>query len=86
MFFLVKCAFWLGIVFYLMPWPAQEGPAVLARRGAADLAERAQQAVAERAAGACAADPQACLDFARQAAGARRAAPHQAALRATFAD
>ncbi|MFV0281128.1 MAG: hypothetical protein ACK5JM_10275 [Rhodoblastus sp.] len=65
MFFLVKSAFWLALVFYWMNWPGGERPEKLARLAAGDLAQRAQTAAVDSAVSACKADPAGCLTLAQ---------------------
>ena len=75
MFFLIRCAFWLTIVFTSIPWPRESGvPALLRLAGlsadsqallqaklASVLLESSQASMAELKA-FCMANPQACLD------------------------
>ena len=62
MFFLLRCAFWLGLTFAMIDWPAGPSPLPLASLLAQNAADKAGQEIASR----CAADPQACLDAARK--------------------
>lgn len=73
MFFLIKCAFWLTIVFSCMTWPDNEGPGAVARQAVAGAAEHAQQVVVEKASAACTADPRKCLATVQRAAEATQA-------------
>ena len=67
MFFLIKSAFWLAIVFYCMTWPGGERPEATARQAAGELATHAQAAVVAGASSACAAAPLQCLAAANDA-------------------
>ncbi len=67
MFFLIKSAFWLAIVFYCMTWPGGERPEATARQAAGELATHAQAAVIEGASSACAVAPLQCLAAANDA-------------------
>ena len=67
MFFLIKSAFWLAIVFSYMTWPGGERPEAIARQAAGELAVRAQTAVAEKTSSACAAAPADCFNAAGRA-------------------
>ncbi len=62
MFFLLRCAFWLGLTFAMMDWPDGASPAP----DPSALAQAAAQAAAQEIAARCAANPQACLDGARR--------------------
>ena len=62
MFFLLRCAFWLGLTFSMMDWPDGASPAP--DPGA--LAQAAAHAATQELAKRCAADPQACLEGARK--------------------
>jgi len=73
MFFLVKSAFWLTLVFYCISWPAGERPETLARQAAGDIAQRARAAAVDTAVSACKADPAGCLTLADHAARGRTA-------------
>lgn len=46
MFFLLKCVFWLAVVFWLLPWRTQESPAPRASRAEAARTEPAPRAKA----------------------------------------
>jgi hypothetical protein len=70
MFFLLRCAFWLGLTFAMMDWPDGASPAP----DPAALAQKAAAAVAEDIAARCAADPLACLEAARKVEGLRKSA------------
>lgn len=71
MFFIVKSAFWLMLVFYCMSWPGGEGPETLARQAAGDMAQRARTAAVDTAVSACRSDPAGCLTLAGAAARSR---------------
>ncbi|MEI2735289.1 MAG: hypothetical protein V9G24_11120 [Rhodoblastus sp.] len=73
MFFIVKSAFWLMLVFYCMSWPGGEGPETLARHAAGDMAQRARTAAVDTAVSACKSDPAGCLMLAGNAARGRTA-------------
>ena len=75
MFFLVKSAFWLALVFYCMSWPGGEGPQTLARQAAGDLAQRARTAAVDTAVSACKSDPAGCLALAGHAARGQTSTP-----------
>ncbi len=70
MFFLIRCAFWLTIVFYAMPWPqtasapdaGQQNPALKIATGLArDLASAAGAAVRTKLEEECLKAPDECL-------------------------
>ena len=61
MFFLIKCAFWLGILFSCMNWPGGERPEAVAREAASAVAVHARAAVVEKASAICAGSPVECL-------------------------
>lgn len=86
MFFLIKCAFWLGIVFYCLPWPTQERPEAVARHAAGTIVAQAQKAVVDRALAACSSNPRACLEFARAASDGHAASASRSKLRHAIAD
>lgn len=71
MFFLFRCAFWLGLVFYHLPWPGGAAPVEDARALAVQLGATSSHAFAAQAQAACGANPTQCLALA--AAGASRA-------------
>ena len=71
MFFLLRCAFWLGLTFSMMDWPDGPSPAPDPRALAQAAADAAAQEIATR----CAAHPQACLESARKAEGLRESLP-----------
>lgn len=85
MFFLLKSAFWLALVFYCMSWPGGERPDMLARQAAGDLVQRAQTAAVDSAAAACRSDPARCLAIASAPAHAALAAGRPQ-LRGTISD
>lgn len=85
MFFLVKSALWLALVFYCMSWPGGEGPQTLARQAAGDLAQRARTAAVDTAISACKPDPAGCLTLAGNEARSRTATKRPA-LRGGMAD
>lgn len=71
MFFLLKCAFWLGLVFVILP-PEGDRRSAEATRIAREAAQDIEQAAASaakrglrRAQDACVAAPAACLEAAR---------------------
>ncbi|MCB1536878.1 MAG: hypothetical protein KDJ44_19745 [Rhodoblastus sp.] len=68
MFFFLKSAFWLSLVFYCMSWPGGERPENLARQvaghAAGEVVQRAQTAALEAAISSCKADPAGCLALA----------------------
>lgn len=72
MFFLVRSAFWLGVVFSAMPWNGEDKPhgpshALQAVRSAAHSAAGTASAAAGFAASSyCAAHPSECLGAARK--------------------
>ena len=68
MFFLLRCAFWLGLTFTMMDWPDGPSPASDPRA----LAQAAADAAAGEVATRCAANPQACLDGVRKVEGLRK--------------
>jgi hypothetical protein len=68
MFFLLRCAFWLGLTFSMMDWPEGPSPAPDPRALAQSAADAAAQEIATR----CAADPRACLESARKVEGLRK--------------
>ena len=68
MFFLIKSAFWLCVVFSCMTWPQQETPQTIARQAAGELASRAQAIVVEKATDLCAANPRQCMASVQRAA------------------
>ncbi len=68
MFFLLRCAFWLGLTFAMMDWP--DGPAP----DPAALAQAVTSAASQEIATRCAANPQACLDGARKVEALRKSA------------
>ena len=70
MFFLLRCAFWLGLTFAMMDWPDGASPAP----DPAALAQAATQAAARELATRCAANPQACMDGARKIEALRKSA------------
>ncbi len=78
MFFLVKSAFWLTLVFYCIRWPGGERPETLARQAAGDIAQRARTAAVDTAVSACKSDPAGCLTLAGNAARGRPAASRPA--------
>lgn len=65
MFFFLKSAFWLSLVFYCMSWPGGERPENFARQAAGhaagEIVQRAQTAALEAAVSSCKADPAGCL-------------------------
>ena len=70
MFFLLRCAFWLGLTFSMMDWPGGASPAP----DPAALAQAASQAAARELATRCAANPQACMEGARKIEALRKSA------------
>jgi len=68
MFFLLRCAFWLGLTFSMMDWPGGASPAPDPRA----LAQAAADAAAGEVASRCAANPKACLDGVRKVEGLRK--------------
>ena len=62
MFFLLRCAFWLGLTFAMIDWPDGPFPTFDPAALAQGAADKAGQEIASR----CAADPQACLETARK--------------------
>lgn len=85
MFFLFRCAFWLGIVFYHLPWPGGVQPAEQARAALAELNAAATKTIAERAQSACLNAPRDCAaaaaKLARDAPTPSRASLKNADLR-----
>ena len=63
MFFLLRAAFWLGLVFVALPW---DGAAL--RSDLADTADAASKAAAHQAQAWCLKDPLACAESASAAA------------------
>lgn len=61
MFFLLRSAFWLTIVFSCMNWPGGERPVDVARQTAGEMAVKARSALIEKAAASCASAPVDCL-------------------------
>jgi hypothetical protein len=70
MFFLLRCAFWLGLTFAMMDWPDGPSPAP----DPIALAQGAAQAAAQEIAARCAASPQACLEGASKLEALRKSA------------
>ena len=70
MFFLLRCAFWLGLTFAMMDWPDGASPAP----DPAAFAQAATRAATQEIATRCAANPQACLDGARKIEALRKSA------------
>lgn len=69
MFFLFRCVFWLGLVFYHLPWPGGAAPVEEARALAAQLGATSSHALAAQAQAACGAHPTQCLALAASTAG-----------------
>ena len=86
MFFILKSAFWLSIVFYCMAWPSHEQPQAVARQAAGELASRAQAMVVEKAADACSADMAACLAMMRKPVPSHGDTVARARLRGALTD
>lgn len=85
MFFLIKSAFWLALVFYCMSWPGGERPETMARQAAGDIARRAQTAAVDTAVSACKSDLAGCLSLASNSAHGH-AAPVRPSLRGTISE
>ena len=68
MFFLLRCAFWLGLTFAMIDWPDGASPAP----DPTALAQAAAAAAAQEIATRCAANPQACIEGARKVEGLRK--------------
>jgi hypothetical protein len=72
MFFLMRCMFWLGLVFYFMPWSSREA--------FDDLGGRAALSALIHASGAaisdyCLSSPRQCADMAQASAPVQTSAP-----------
>ncbi len=63
MFFLIRCIFWLGLVFVALPWNGEEVGSALA-----DQAEEIGRAATDKAQALCLKDPVACANHAATAA------------------
>ncbi len=72
MIFLLKCVFWLGLVFHAMSWPATDATyAPAAAQSVRMPAAAAPSAIVQAAASACAREPALCLEVARRAEAAQ---------------
>lgn len=80
MFFLFRCVFWLGIVFYHMPWSDGARPAQDARAALSDLGVSAAKSLADQAQAACVKAPRDCLAAAAKL-GADAPSPSRSSLR-----
>ena len=76
MFFLVRCIFWLGVLFMALPW---DGASV--RADLSEHAEQATRAIAREAQEVCAKDPIGCAAQAMAIGKAFDAAPSQNTLK-----
>lgn len=70
MFFLFRCVFWLGLVFYHLPWADGARPADQARDIVAEIGAATTRMAVEQARAACVSTPRACLETATGAMGA----------------
>ena len=78
MYFLIRCVFWLGLVFMALPW---DGASL--RADLSSGTEEATRLVAREAQALCARDPIGCASKAISAGNVFEAAPSQNTLRPT---
>ena len=79
MFFLLRCAFWLGLVFSALPWDGDAVTSDLAA-GAAGAAASAQAAATAKVQSLCLKDPVACARHAAEIGKALGVAPSSSTL------